>query len=136
MKGLAMKHFELTKKMLSMGGVFYPTGYAFIMFPDAEDAKQVAHELEVGSDGVMLLTPEDIIADLGRADGHSDVHLPRVGTEGATVHKYVDLAREGHHALMIPVPNKDATERIMEVVRKVPFSYAQKYHSLAIEDLE
>ena len=49
-----MKHFELTKKMLSMGGVFYPTGYAFIMFPDPEDAKQVAEELEVGSDGVML----------------------------------------------------------------------------------
>lgn len=131
-----MKHFELTKKMLSMGGVFYPTGYAFIMFPDPEDAKQVAEELEVGSDGVMLLTPEDIIANISRADGHSDVRLPRVGTEGATVHKYVDLAREGHHALMIPVPNKDTTERIMTVVRRVPFSYAQKYHSLAIEDLE
>jgi hypothetical protein len=136
MKGLAMKQFELTKKMISMGGTFYPTGYAFIMFPDAEDAKQVAQELEVGSDGVMLLTPEEILADIGHADGHSDVNLPRVGTEGATVHKYVDLAREGHHALMIPVPNKDATERIMTVVRRVPFSYAQKYHSLAIEDLE
>jgi hypothetical protein len=136
MKGLAMKHFELTKKMLSMGGVFYPTGYAFIMFPDIEDAKHVAEELEVSSDGVMLLTPENIIEDISRADGHSDVNLPRVGTEGATVHKYVDLAREGHHALMIPVPNKDATERIMAVVRRVPFSYAQKYHSLAIEDLE
>ena len=131
-----MKHFELTKKMLSMGGVFYPTGYAFIMFPDPEDAKQVAQELEVGSDGVMLLTPEDIIQGISQADGHSDVNLPRVGTEGATVHKFVDLAREGHHALMIPVPNKDATERIMTVVRRVPFSYAQKYHSLAIEDLE
>jgi hypothetical protein len=136
MKGSAMKHFELTKKMLSMGGVFYPTGYAFIMFPDPEDAKQIAEELEVSSDGVMLLTPEDIIEGISRADGHSDVNLPRVGTEGATVHKYVDLAREGHHALMIPVPNKDTTERIMEVVRRVPFSYAQKYHSLAIEDLE
>jgi hypothetical protein len=136
MKGLAMKHFELTKKMISMGGVFYPTGYAFIMFPDADDARQVADELEVGSAGVMLLTPEDILADISRADGHSDVRLPRVGTEGATVHKYVDLAREGHHALMIPVPNQDTTERIMAVVRKVPFSYAQKYHSLAIEDLE
>jgi hypothetical protein len=45
MKGLAMKHFELTQKMLSMGGVFYPTGYSFIMFPDAEDANQVANEL-------------------------------------------------------------------------------------------
>ena len=131
-----MKHFELTKKMIGMGGTFYPTGYAFIMFPDAEDAKQVAHELEVSSDGVMLLTPEDIIKDISHADGHSEMLLPRVGTEGATVHKYVDLAREGHHALMIPVPNKDVTERIMEVVRKVPFSYAQKYHSLAIKDLE
>jgi len=131
-----MKQFEMTKKMISMGGTFYPTGYAFIMFPDVEDAKQVAHELEVSSDGVMLLTPEEILTDIGHADGHSEMHLPRVGTEGATVHKYVDLAREGHHALMIPVPNKDATERIMEVVRKVPFSYAQKYHSLAIEDLE
>ena len=90
-----MKQFELTKKMISMGGTFYPTGYAFIMFPDPEDAKQVAQELEVGSDGVMLLTPEEILADIGRADGHSDVNLPRVGTEGATVHKYVDLAREG-----------------------------------------
>jgi hypothetical protein len=136
MKGLAMKQFELTKKMISMGGTFYPTGYAFIMFPDAEDAKQVAQELEVGSDGVMLLTPEEILTDIGHADGHSEVNLPRVGTEGATVHKYVDLAREGHHALMVPVPNQDATERIMTVVRKVPFSYAQKYHSLAIEDLE
>lgn len=131
-----MKHFELTKKMLSMGGVFYPTGYAIIMFPDAEDARQVAHELEVSVDGVMQLTPEDIMKDISRADGHSDVRLPRVGTEGATVHKYVDLAREGHHALMIPMHDKEATERIMAVVRKVPFSYAQKYHSLAIEDLE
>jgi hypothetical protein len=136
MKGLAMKQFELTKKMISMGGTFYPTGYAFIMFPDAEDAKQVAQELEVSSDGVMLLTPDEILSDIGHVDGHSEMTLPRVGTEGATVHKYVDLAREGHHALMIPVPNKEATERIMEVVRKVPFSYAQKYHSLAIEDLE
>ena len=131
-----MKQFELIKKMISMGGTFYPTGYAFIMFPDVEDAKQVAQELEVSNDGVMLLTPEEILADIGHADGHSEMHLPRVGTEGATVHKYVDLAREGHHALMIPVPNKDTTERIMQVVRKVPFSYAQKYHSLAIEDLE
>jgi hypothetical protein len=136
MKGLAMKHFELTKKMFSMGGVFYPTGYAFIMFPDAEDARQVAKDLEVGNEGVMLLTPEDVIQSIGNADGKSVVDLPDVGTEGATVHKYVDLARDGHHAVMVPAPNKEATERIMEVVRQVPFSYGQKYHSLAIEDLE
>ncbi len=131
-----MKDFELTGKMLSLGGVFYPTGYAIIMFPDVAGARQVARELETGSDGIMLLTPATILEEIGRADGHSDLTLPRVGTEGATVHKYMDLAREGHHALMIPVPSREATERVMAAARKVPFSYAQKYHTLAMEDLE
>ena len=135
-----MKDFELTPKMLTLGGVFYPTGNAFILFPDLEDAMRVARELEaeveVGSDGIMLLTPDAILTQIGKADDQSDVELPSVGTEGATVRKYVDLAREGHYALMIPTPSQEATERIMAVVRQVPFSYAQRYHMLVIEDLE
>lgn len=131
-----MKDFELTNKMLSMGGVFYPTGYAFIMFPDIEDAKQVARELETASDDIMLLTPASILEEIGKADGHSDLSLPSVGTERATVQKYVELAQQGHHALMIPVDSEEAAERVMSVVRKRPFSYAQRYHMLVIEDLE
>lgn len=137
-----MKDFELTPKMLTLGGVFYPTGYAFILFPDLEDAMRVARELEaeveveMGSDGIMLLTPDAILTQIGKADDQSDVELPSLGTEGATVRKYVDLAREGHYALMIPTPSQEATERIMAVVRQVPFSYAQRYHMLVIEDLE
>ena len=131
-----MKNFELTRKMLSMGGVFYPKGYAVIMFPDAADARKVASELEAGNDGIMLLSPETILEEISPADGHSDVQLPRVGTEGATVHKFGDLAREGHYGLMIPVHSGEDTERVMAVVRTVPFSYAQRYHSLAMEDLE
>lgn len=137
-----MKNFELTPKMLSMGGAFYPTGYAMIMFPDEQDARQVASELEAmtpsvtGGKEIMLLTPASLLAKLGGADGESHVPLPSVGTEGETLHKYVALAREGNHGLMIPAPSRDATERIMEVVRKVPFSYGQKYSTLVIEDLE
>lgn len=131
-----MKDFELTNKMLNMGGVFYPTGYVVIMFPDAADARKVASELEAGNDGVMLLSPETILEEISPADGHSDVHLPSVGTEGATVHKFGDLAREGHYGLMVPVHSGEDTERVMTVVRTVPFSYAQRYHSLAMEDLE
>ncbi len=131
-----MKDFELTKKMLSMGGVFYPTGYAFIMFPNVEYAKQVARELETASDDIMLLTPASILEEIGKADGHSDLSLPSVGTERATVQKYVELAQQGHHALMIPVDSEEAAERVMSVVRKRPFSYAQRYHMLVIEDLE
>ena len=131
-----MKNFELTDKMLSMGGVFYPTGYAFIMFPYLEDARQAARELETYSDGILLLTPATILEVIGKADGNSDLLLPSVGTEADTVHKYVELAQEGHHALMVPVDSAKATERVMSVVRTLPFSYAQRYHLLVIEDLE
>lgn len=133
-----MKDFELSRKMLSIRGVFYPTGYAFIMFPDIAHAEQVARELEAGNpsgEHVMLLTPTVILKDIGKMDGHSNITLPQVGTERATVRKYVDLAQEGHHALMVHVHSDDETERMMEAVRKVPFSYAQRYHLLAMEDL-
>jgi hypothetical protein len=40
------------------------------------------------------VTPASILEKIGKADGLSDVLLPSVGTEGATVHKYVELAQE------------------------------------------
>ncbi|OGA95360.1 MAG: hypothetical protein A3E79_17430 [Burkholderiales bacterium RIFCSPHIGHO2_12_FULL_61_11] len=132
-----MKDFKLTDKMLSLGGVFYPTGYAFIMFPNSKDARQVARELKkTGSDDILLLTPATILEEIGKAAGDSDLLLPSLGTERNTAQKYLELAREGHHALMIPVDSEEATERVMSVVRKFPFSYAQRYHMLVIEDLE
>jgi len=88
-----MKDFKLTDKMLSVGGVFYPTGYAFIMFPGVEDARQAARELKTYSDDILLLTPATILEVIGKADGNSDLLLPSVGTEGDTVHKYVELAQ-------------------------------------------
>lgn len=134
-----MKAFALQPKMLTLQGVFYPKGYAFIMFPQAEHAEQAARELEDSGfpgDAITLLTPDAILREIGQVDGDSDVTLPSVGTEGATVRKYVDLAREGHHALMVHAPSEKDTERVMAVVRKQPFSYGQKYHMLAMEDLE
>lgn len=134
-----MKTFALHPKMLTLQGVFYPTGYAFIMFPEGAQAEQAARELEdQGFDrqAIMLLSPQDILREIGKVDGDSDFMLPSVGTEGATVQKYVALAREGQHALMVHAPSEKETERVMAVVRKQPFSYAQKYHMLAMEDLE
>ena len=51
-----MKNFEMTKKMIRLGGAFYPTGYAFIMFPDIEDARQAARELELSEETVKTHT--------------------------------------------------------------------------------
>lgn len=126
--------------MYSMQGVFYPTKYAFIMFPDAETAKSVGQQLEdagFASNDIQFLTPHVVLRDVGKiTDEDSSIALPSVGTEGATVNKYIDLARAGHHALMVKTPSDANTERLMEVVRKSPYSYGQKYHMLAIQDLE
>ena len=131
-----MKPFDLTIKMLTVGGVFYPTGYAFIMFPDAESANQAAQNIDPLSDTVMLLTPEMVLKEIGKVDGDSHAALPDVGTEGATVHRYVNLARKGHHALMVAVHDSEAAERVTAEARKYDFSFGQLYHMLAIEDLE
>jgi len=131
--------FLMSPKMTTIQDVFYPTGYAIVMFPDAENAEAAGKKLEqagFSEQNVMFLTPPVILREIGRIDGESSVELPSVGTEGATVNKYITLAREGHHALMVKAPSDDDSERLMTVVRDFPFSYAQKYHMLAIEDLE
>ncbi|MBC7609649.1 MAG: RNA-binding protein [Polaromonas sp.] len=134
-----MKDFKLTPDMLTLGGVFYPKGYAFIMFASAQAADRVAGELDgsLGSSAdIMRLSPATVLREIGKIDGESDVTLPSVGTEGATVRKYVDLARLGHCALMIHVSSDEDAETVMVSARKADFSYAQRYHLLAIEDLE
>lgn len=134
-----MKKLELTPDMLTMGGTFYPKGYAFIMFPDAAQAERAAFDIgntsEAG-DSLMFLDAATVLREIGKVEGDSDIALPSVGTEGATVRKYVDLARKGHCALMIQVDSDEETERIMQSARSASFSYGQRYHLLAIEDLE
>jgi hypothetical protein len=134
-----MKKLELTPDMLTMGGTFYPKGYAFIMFPDAAQAERAAFDIgntsEAG-DSLMFLDAATVLREIGKVEGDSDIALPSVGTEGATVRKYVDLARKGHCALMIQVDSDEETERIMKSARSASFSYGQRYHLLAIEDLE
>jgi hypothetical protein len=135
-----MKTIEITSHMFTMSGVFYPKGYAIVMFPNAQDAEQVARDLgssQAGGGEVMLLSPNAVLRNIGKIDDEeTNANLPSVGTEAATVVKYIDLARQGHHALMVRVHSDIETEQVMQAVRKVPFSYGQRYHLLAIEDLE
>lgn len=134
-----MKTFEITSHMFTMSDVFYPKGYAFIMFPNAQDAQQVLGELNdklIGSNEMMLLNPQAVLRDIGKLEGEeAEVTLPSIGTEAATVVKYINLARQGHHALMVRIHSDAESEQVMQSVRKVPFSYGQRYHLLAIEDL-
>ena len=136
-----MQKFELTPQMVTMSGDFYPKGYAFIMFPNAQDAEKIALELD-GSLGdsadVMLLTAKDVLWKIGKVDDTDeadDLDLPSLGKEAAIAHKYIKLARQGHSAMMVKVETEEEAERVMTSVRKVPFSNGKRYHWLAIEDL-
>lgn len=133
-----MKTFEITPKMLTMSGVFYPTGYAVLLFPEAAQAQEAAQSLEsagFAGDKVMPLTPEIILREIGKVDGDSG-GMPSVGTEGHTVDKYIALARRGHHGVMVHAPSDEDMTSLKGAIRHLPLSYGQKYHMLAMEDIE
>lgn len=134
-----MKHFTLESNMrANIGGAFYPTGYSMVMFPNAEDADRVGRQLiesGVSGDEVYLLPAATVLAEITPTASDADNPLPSAGTEGATVRAYTKLAREGHAALLVKTKNEEAADRLMEVVRTVPYSIAQRYRTLVIEDL-
>ena len=133
-----MKRFELEPDMLTMRGVFYPTGYMFIMFPsekDARDAERLLEENGCSGESISLLTPQDIHEKVARTVGNADIPLPSAGTEADTVRQYAELASQGHHALMIHAPSAKESDHIMKVLKDSKISYGQKYRHLVIEDL-
>lgn len=133
-----MKDFALASRMLTLRGEFYPTGFLFVMLPSEEDARKVEHGLlahNISGDDVMLLTAEIVLEQIVPTAAHHGDNVPSVGSESAMVRKYRDLAEEGHCALMIRAGNAAHTEEVMAVVRSVPFSVAEKYRFLVIEDM-
>ena len=134
-----MKPFHLESSMKTMGGVFYPTGYMVLMFPTAEEAHEAALLVEddgVDEDEVALATPTELIKIITNSiDDEDDELFPSAGTEGDTARRFVQLAREGHHALIVHAPSPKQSARLMEVLQGKRISYGQKYRHLVIEDL-
>jgi hypothetical protein len=133
-----MKPFSIEPNMLTMRGVFYPTGYMFIMFPTEKDARDAERALEdhgISGESISLLSPQDIQEKVARTVGSADIPLPSAGTEADTVRHFAQLASEGHHALMIHAPSAKLSERVMEVLKDARMSYGQKYRHFVIEDL-
>lgn len=134
-----MKQFSLASRMLTLRGEFYPTGFLFVMVPGLDDARKIEAallELGIQGDDIMLLLPQVVLDKIVPTAEHRGDTMPSVGTESDTVRKYAALASQGHHAMMIRAGSTEHTEHVMRVVRKVPFSIAERYRFLVIEDLE
>jgi hypothetical protein len=132
-----MKSFAPESRMYTLGGVFYPTGYMFIMYPTAEDAAEAEKRLlQSGWDNgpITLLTPKDIHEKIASAVEHEE-GLPSPGTEAATARHYEELAREGHHAILVPAPKAKDAEQVMQALKGTNITFAQRYRHFVIEDL-
>ncbi|WP_345536476.1 hypothetical protein [Variovorax defluvii] len=123
--------------LATIGGAFYPDGYSMVMFPDEAGAMAVADELNAQNHEIEIfhLPPASILSQITPTVSDADNPLPSAGTEGATVRAYTKLAREGHHGLLVRTPDEQAADQLMQAVRKVPYSMAQRYRMLVIEDL-
>ena len=132
-----MKPFQLDSSMRTMRGVFYPTGWLVLMFAGEQQARDAAKQLsDKGFAGdVLLVTPEDFRRDIVGATGDDDM-LPSAGTEGDTVRKFAQYAREGHYGLMVHAPKGDDSDRVLELLRGSGITFGQKYRHLVIEDVE
>ena len=130
--------FSLDPSMIAtIGGTFYPTGYSMVMFPDQATAVSAGTVVSssLGDSQVFLLSPAAIFSQITPTVENADDPLPSAGTEGATVRAYTRLAKEGHHGLLVETPSEETAQRMMEVVRRFPYSMAQRYRMLVIEDL-
>ena len=133
-----MKPFILDSSMTTMAGVFYPTGHAVLMFPGKEEARKAGKALiDAGfpEDDISVLPPEVIMGDIARTVGSADIPMPSVGTEADTVRQMTEFAAQGHWGLLVHAPHQKDGDRMMNALRGLPVSYAQKYRQLVIEDL-
>jgi hypothetical protein len=134
-----MKPFHIEPGMLTMRGVFYPTGYMILMFPGEQDARNAMQKLVDGGideDEVSLVSPQMFQEEVARTVGNADIPLPSAGTEADTVRKFTELASQGHFALMVHAPSAKESDRVMALLEGTNMSYGQKYRHLVIEDLE
>lgn len=134
-----MKPFHIEPGMLTIRGVFYPTGHMILMFPSEQDARGALQKLVddgIDEGEISLVAPETFQEEIARTVGNADIPLPSAGTEADTVRRFTELASQGHHALMVHAPSAKESDRVMALLEGTNMSYGQKYRHLVIEDLE
>jgi hypothetical protein len=132
-----MKPLVLDSTMTNMGGVFYPTGHVFALFPDEDCVRQAATALQgAGHAGdIAYASPEVILQEIVHTLGTADAPLPSVGAEGDMVRRIADLAGTGHHGMLVQMADKDNTDRLVGAIAPEGAVAAFYYRTFIIEDL-
>jgi hypothetical protein len=119
-------------------GLFYPVGYLVVGFQSKEDALRVQQDLITGGyepDDCAFFSCKEVVEAATKNLNHGHF-LPRLGAADKMIEKHLEAAKEGSSFLVIYAPDRLASDRAMNVVRRVPFEFAHQYHRLAIEELK
>ena len=132
-----MKPLVLDSTMTSMGGVFYPTGHVFALFPDEDCVRQAASALRAaGHKGsIAYASPEVIMEEIVRTLGTADAPMPSVGAEGDMVRRIADLAGNGYHGMLVEMAGKDKADDVVQAIAPAGAAAAFHYRTFIIEDL-
>ncbi|MDB5900820.1 MAG: uncharacterized protein JWP41_4422 [Ramlibacter sp.] len=119
-------------------GIFYPVGYIVAGFPEPAQAEQVRRDLLTGGydakDCVFHGAAQVADATQRNLEEHTGF-LATLGRNDEMVRRHLEAARKGAAFLLIYAPGDLEASRAMNVVRRVPFVFAHRYHRLAIEEL-
>ena len=118
-------------------GAFYPTGHTVVAFNQATDAQAVLQKLlSLGdafagsvylSAGQMVTLAEHNLTEVGV--------IASMGTSVTTVQAFLNVAKQGASFLILTTPDDPTMQQALDAIHKVPFMLAQRYHALAIEDI-
>jgi hypothetical protein len=119
-------------------GIFYPVGYIVAGFPAPADADRVRRDLSTGGydpqDCVLYGSAE--VADVTQRNLEENTgFLSTLGRSDEAVRSHLEAAKNGAAFLLISAPSELEATRAMNVIRRVPFAFAHRYHRLAIKEM-
>ncbi len=118
-------------------GVFSPTGYVVMAFPDDQSAERARAALIAGGfkeNEVMRFTKDDVIAE-GEKSREQILNPVQIGQDVAKLEEYMELANAGSGFLVVHAPEHDRSRLAVAIVRPFGLKFAEKYNRLTLEEL-
>ena len=118
-------------------GVFSPTGFVLMVFPDdgsAEQARQALIEHGFREGDIVHYNKDEVLTELEHSEAHS-VDPTQIGQEVDKVDRYVQYARRGAGFLAVHAPKDELSKRAVNIAKPFQLRFAEKYNRLTMEEL-
>jgi hypothetical protein len=119
-------------------GIFYPTGWIVAAFPQQESAEQVRRDLFAGGydEGDCKLVSGQQVVPSAQGQLDDAGWLARLGKADEYVQEHLKAAKGGSTFLIVYAPSDSEADRVMNVIRRVPFDFVHRYRRFAIQTMK